>query len=59
MTAIIIILAAAFIAAARTIGYSIYTFKQNNKLGGIGLLTITAVNAVIFIMSLYFILTNV
>lgn len=59
MTAIIIILAAAFIAAVRTIGYSIYTFKQNNKLGGIGLLTITAVNAVIFIMSLYFILTNV
>lgn len=59
MTAIIIILAAAFIAAARTIGYNVYTFKQNNKLGGIGLLTITAVNAVIFIMSLYFILTNV
>lgn len=59
MTAIIIILAVAFIAAARTIGYSVYTFKQNNKLGGIGLLTITAVNAVIFIMSLYFILTNV
>lgn len=59
MTAVIIIMAAAFFAAVRTIGYGVYTFKNDNKTGGAGLLIIAAVCVAIFIIYLYFVLTNV
>lgn len=58
MIAMFILAAASIAAVIRTSGYGIYTWRDKNKAGAVGLFVIAGLCAGVLTLSGYFVLTN-